>query len=326
MAQYMLILVSALVIALGVMPTVRQVAIQRGFIDQPSARKVHTRPIPRLGGAAIYVGCIAALVAFGNRFYVSQFVSILAGASLMSFMGLWDDRQGLPPLVKLLGQLLATGALIVAGVRVGFMHRPILDLAATFLWVVGHQRAQPARQHGRPVGGCRRDRGASSWCFPPSRPVPVGQPGRGARGRCIGFLFTLQPGQHLHGRLAAASFSVCPGRLGIKLRFPRQCGLCDLDGACRVLGLPVFDTTLVAISRLRRGLNPLTTPGKDHVSHRLVASGATQREAVLILYLVCCALGVIAMFLTQASRRGLLYGRDADPGRLCTMASGMAQV
>jgi UDP-GlcNAc:undecaprenyl-phosphate GlcNAc-1-phosphate transferase len=57
----------------------------------------------------------------------------------------------------------------------------------------------------------------------------------------------------------------------------------------------------VVISRLRRGLNPLSSPGKDHVSHRLVAMGATQREAVLILYLVCCALGVIAMFLTQAS-------------------------
>ena len=68
-----------------------------------------------------------------------------------------------------------------------------------------------------------------------------------------------------------------------------------------VLALPIFDTTLVTISRLRRGLNPLTTPGKDHVSHRLVKLGYTQREAVLILYLVGCALGVIAMYLTQAT-------------------------
>jgi UDP-GlcNAc:undecaprenyl-phosphate GlcNAc-1-phosphate transferase len=68
-----------------------------------------------------------------------------------------------------------------------------------------------------------------------------------------------------------------------------------------VLGLPIFDTTLVVISRLRRGLNPLTTAGKDHVSHRLVKMGFTQREAVLILYLVCAVFGIIAMFLTQAS-------------------------
>ena len=68
-----------------------------------------------------------------------------------------------------------------------------------------------------------------------------------------------------------------------------------------ILGLPLFDTTLVILSRLRRGLNPLTTPGKDHVSHRLVALGYTRREAVLICYLICAGLGVIALFVTQAS-------------------------
>jgi UDP-GlcNAc:undecaprenyl-phosphate GlcNAc-1-phosphate transferase len=65
--------------------------------------------------------------------------------------------------------------------------------------------------------------------------------------------------------------------------------------------LPLFDTTLVIISRLRRHLNPLTTPGKDHVSHRLVAMGYTRREAVLICYLVCAGLGVVALFVTQAT-------------------------
>jgi UDP-GlcNAc:undecaprenyl-phosphate GlcNAc-1-phosphate transferase len=68
-----------------------------------------------------------------------------------------------------------------------------------------------------------------------------------------------------------------------------------------VLTVPLFDTTLVVISRLRRGLNPLTTPGKDHVSHRLVATGMTQREAVLTLYLVAGAIGMVAIFVTQAS-------------------------
>jgi UDP-GlcNAc:undecaprenyl-phosphate GlcNAc-1-phosphate transferase len=68
-----------------------------------------------------------------------------------------------------------------------------------------------------------------------------------------------------------------------------------------ILGLPLFDTALVIVSRLRRGQNPLTTPGKDHVSHRLVALGYTRREAVLICYLICAGLGVIALFVTQAS-------------------------
>jgi UDP-GlcNAc:undecaprenyl-phosphate GlcNAc-1-phosphate transferase len=68
-----------------------------------------------------------------------------------------------------------------------------------------------------------------------------------------------------------------------------------------VMGLPIFDTVLVVVSRLRRRLNPLSTPGKDHTSHRLVGAGMTHREAVLTLYVVCFVLGLLATFVTQAS-------------------------
>jgi UDP-GlcNAc:undecaprenyl-phosphate GlcNAc-1-phosphate transferase len=67
-----------------------------------------------------------------------------------------------------------------------------------------------------------------------------------------------------------------------------------------VLLLPIFDTSLVFVSRLRRGVNPLTTPGKDHLSHRLVALGWSRREAVLICWLAASAVGMVATFLTQA--------------------------
>jgi UDP-GlcNAc:undecaprenyl-phosphate GlcNAc-1-phosphate transferase len=88
--------------------------------------------------------------------------------------------------------------------------------------------------------------------------------------------------------------------VGIKLRFPSNTTFVTWMVPVLVLGVPIFDTTLVFFSRLRRGLNPLTTPGKDHSSHRLVAMGSTHREAVLILYLIGGALGVLAMFVTQA--------------------------
>jgi UDP-GlcNAc:undecaprenyl-phosphate/decaprenyl-phosphate GlcNAc-1-phosphate transferase len=67
-----------------------------------------------------------------------------------------------------------------------------------------------------------------------------------------------------------------------------------------VLAVPIFDTTLVFVSRLRRGLNPLTTPGKDHLSHRLAALGLTRREAVLICYLLGGACGMVAVYIAQA--------------------------
>jgi len=120
-------------------------------------------------------------------------------------------------------------------------------------------------------------------------------------GACIGFLYyNFNPAGIFMGDTGSLFIGFVLAALGIKLRFPDNVDFVTWMIPVVVLGLPVFDTGLVVVSRLRRGLNPLTTPGKDHFSHRLVAMGATRREAVLVLYLVSCALGVVAMFLTQA--------------------------
>jgi UDP-GlcNAc:undecaprenyl-phosphate GlcNAc-1-phosphate transferase len=83
--------------------------------------------------------------------------------------------------------------------------------------------------------------------------------------------------------------------IAIKLRFLGQSLSVSWMIPLIVLGLPVFDMTLVFVSRLRRGKNPLTTPGKDHTSHRIADHGFTRREAVMMLYLACGALGMAAV-------------------------------
>jgi len=88
-------------------------------MDQPNARKIHLKPIPLLGGLAIYAAFIAALLLFGNRFGLTELISILVGASLMSFLGVWDDRRDLSPWLKLIGQFLAASILVVTGVHIG---------------------------------------------------------------------------------------------------------------------------------------------------------------------------------------------------------------
>ena len=88
--------------------------------------------------------------------------------------------------------------------------------------------------------------------------------------------------------------------LAIKLRFPSNVPWVTWLVPVCVLAVPIFDTSLVFLSRLRRGKNPLTTPGKDHISHRLVAKGLTRREAVLSCYLLGCSAGMVAVFISQA--------------------------
>ncbi|MEA2574646.1 MAG: UDP-GlcNAc:undecaprenyl-phosphate/decaprenyl-phosphate GlcNAc-phosphate transferase, partial [Chloroflexia bacterium] len=87
--------------------------------------------------------------------------------------------------------------------------------------------------------------------------------------------------------------------VGIKLRFPANFDIVTWMVPVLVLGVPLFDTTLVTLSRIRRGI-PISRGGKDHLSHRLVALGFTKREAVMTLYLIQGMLGVAALVVMQA--------------------------
>jgi UDP-GlcNAc:undecaprenyl-phosphate GlcNAc-1-phosphate transferase len=121
-------------------------------------------------------------------------------------------------------------------------------------------------------------------------------------GACLGFLvYNFNPASIFMGDAGSLFLGFILAAVAIKLRFPEGVQIVTWMVPVLILGLPLFDTALVIVSRLRRGHNPLITPGKDHVSHRLVALGYTRREAVLICYLICAGLGVIALFVTQAS-------------------------
>lgn len=301
---YMLVFGCALVFAIGATPVMRRVAPHLGVMDQPSARKVHRRPMPRLGGAAIYGAFILALMLMGTRYNIHELVSILLGATLVSFFGLWDDRWGLRPLLKLGGQILATLVLIYSGVRVNVFPWPALNLGVTILWVVGITNAMNLMDN---MDGLAGGVGATAAAFFVLLAAMNGQYLVGALaaallGACLGFLlYNFNPASIFMGDTGALFLGFMLAAVGIKLRFPANVDIVTWMVPVMTLGLPIFDTTLVVISRLRRGLNPLTAPGKDHTSHRLVMLGLTQREAVMALYLVSGALGVIAIFLTQAT-------------------------
>jgi len=304
MAQYLLILVSAFALAVGATPLARRLAFRLGILDQPSARKVHVRPMPLLGGVAIYVAAIVALALFGDRFYVRQVAGILVGATFCSFMGLWDDRLGLTAWAKLGGQLAAALVLVVSGVQVRVFANAAADIALTVFWTVGITNAMNLLDNMDGLSGGISAIAAAFFLLlaASSGQYLVGILAAALLGACIGFLvYNVNPASIFMGDAGSLFLGFMMASVGIKLRFPDNVHFVTWMVPVLVLGLPIFDTTLVFISRLRRGANPLTAAGKDHVSHRLVKLGFSQREAVLILYLICGALGVLAMYLTQAS-------------------------
>lgn len=302
MLPYVLIFFASLVIAVATTPIARRVAVVSGVVAAPSARRLHQRATPLLGGLAIYLASAIALILFGSLFYVPQLVSIFLGATLVSFLGFWDDRHALPPLVKLLGQSIAASLLVLTGVRVQLFSSLALNVALSLIWIVGVVNALNLVDN---MDGLSGGVAAIASAFFLLLAVQngqflVGSLAAALLGACLGFLYyNFNPATIFMGDSGSLFLGYVLAAVGIKLKFDNT-DVVTWMVPVLILGVPIFDTTLVVISRLRRGVSPLQG-GKDHVSHRLVRLGWTHREAVMALYLVCGALGIVATLVAHAT-------------------------
>jgi UDP-GlcNAc:undecaprenyl-phosphate GlcNAc-1-phosphate transferase len=304
--DFLLIFVCAFALGTGATPVMRNIALRLGLIDYPTARKVHTAPVPLLGGVAIYVAVVIALLLYNDRKEIVQVVGILLSATWISLCGMWDDRKGLPVSIKLLVQVAAALILFMSGVQV---HLPVpgwLNVALTLFWVLAITNAFNLLDN---IDGLCGGIGAVAAAYflllaSLNGQYLVGAFAAALLGACLGFLiYNFNPARIFMGDVGSLFIGFLIAALGIKLRFPGNIPQVTWMIPILVLGVPIFDTTLVVVSRLRGGNNPLTTPGTDHVSHRLVRLGWTPREAVLLLYLAGCMLGGMALFVSVATAR-----------------------
>jgi UDP-GlcNAc:undecaprenyl-phosphate GlcNAc-1-phosphate transferase len=316
-----LILFSAMLLAGVATPLARTAARRIGLMAQPSARKEHSVATPLMGGVALYLGVMVALAVLGDRFYVNQAAGILLGATLVSFLGLWDDRRGLSPWFKLCGQIVAALILILTGVQITVLPWQWLNVAATVLWVVGITNAMNLMDNMDGLSGGIAAIAATFFLLfaSMSEQYLVGAFAAALVGSCVGFLFyNFNPASIFMGDSGSLFLGFLLAAVGIKLRFPDNSHFVTWMAPVLVLAVPIFDTALVILSRLRRGLNPLTTPGRDHLSHRLARRLGSKREAVLTCYLLAGIAGVIATFVTQASMtEGYLTGGAVIIAALC---------
>jgi len=300
---FLIIATVALVLSVVLTPLVRRLAIRFKVVDQPNARKVHVSPVPLMGGLAIYLAFVAALWLLGDRRYVNEIIGIFVGATLCSFMGVVDDRWGLGSYIKLGGQVLAAGILIYSGVQVNLFHN-WLDILLTIVWVVGITNAMNLLDNMDGLAGGISLISAAFFTLLASLSGQyfVGALAAALAGACLGFLFyNWNPAHIFMGDTGALFLGFLLAAVAIKLRFPSNSATITWMIPVLVMGVPVFDTTLVFISRLRRGKNPLTTPGKDHLSHRLAYLLGSKREAVLVCYLVGGAFGMVGVYLIRAT-------------------------
>ena len=171
----------ALLASLGLTVPIRQLALRYGMVDKPGPRKVHLRPIPLLGGIAIYLGFIVAVLLTRHDAPMRQIIGILAGATLLALVGFLDDGGLLHHQVKLfVGMPLAAVFLIASGIRAQLFSQFIpglrrIDSGLVPYGFVGrghHGRVQHSGSHGRPL---RRASPRSRPGFSPFRRMQTGR-------------------------------------------------------------------------------------------------------------------------------------------------------
>ena len=294
---------TALAVAALATPVMRRLAVRLGMLDHPAERKVHAAAVPVLGGLALYLGVVVSLLIAPRSDALVQLAAIVVGATWVSFWGLWDDRRGLGAGAKLLVQLTAALATLAAGVRVELPVPLWANVALTLLWTIGITNAVNLLDNmdGLASGVAAV---AAAWFLvlaAMNGQVLVSSLAAAVLGACIGFLiYNFNPASIFMGDSGSLFLGFVLAGVGIKLRFPANVPWVTWMVPVLVLLVAVFDTTLVVVSRLRRGKNPLTTPGRDHLSHRLVARGRTPREAVLLIYVVGSCSGGVAVFVSRA--------------------------
>src|ERR1700694_1124815 len=315
MAAGLLAFFVALIASLMLVVPVRALALRVGMVDLPGPRKVHLSPMPLLGGLAIDGPVmIAVLLAFDGSAR-AQIEGIVVGASLIAAVGILDDRGWLHHQIKLfIGMPLAALVLLYSGIhaqvfsvlirgRSGY----VLDAVLTILWVVGITASFSILDH---MDGLCAGFAAMSAVFFDLLAYLNGQTlvaplAASVLGACAGFLrWNFKPAKIFMGDGGAMFLGFLMATLGLKLRLEQTNHLSSWLAPILILSVTIFDTTLVTISRLRRGLLPFATPGKDHAAHRFANLGLGHRGAVLTLYLFGAIGGGAAVLVSYLSTRG----------------------
>jgi UDP-GlcNAc:undecaprenyl-phosphate/decaprenyl-phosphate GlcNAc-1-phosphate transferase len=290
----------ALGLAIGISalltPVVARWARGHGMVAAPRQDRWHRQPTPLLGGVAIYGAAMLVILGLGH--VDNRLLGLLAGGTLLFVTGLIDDWRRLRPHTKLVLQILAACYLVLGGVRIETTNLAAIAIPLTILWVVGITNAFNLLDN---MDGLSAGTAAIAAFFLFGFSVSVGDAGMAllclaVAGAALGFLvYNFNPARIFMGDSGSMFLGFMLS--GVALLGTREMAsdvFFVLLVPVAMMGLPIFDTTLVTIVRTLEG-RPLSQGGRDHLSHRLVAMGLSERQAVLLLYLLAAGFGSLGL-------------------------------
>jgi UDP-GlcNAc:undecaprenyl-phosphate GlcNAc-1-phosphate transferase len=316
--HYGVILLVGALVTLIVTPLVRRFALARGLVDFPGGRKVHTTPIPRLGGVGIYAGVLAAVgVQSWGELYATppwggaitgggtaetRVIGVLIGMTLVFIVGLIDDLVTLSPGWKFAGQIVAASVVVGSGLRIEYIGDPfsgglialgLLSIPITMLYILGFTNVINL------IDGLDGLAAGVSAIAAASLLVLAAQGNRldaaafavAVIGACVGFLrYNSNPASIFMGDSGALFLGFTLATISL-MGVMKSSAAIALAVPLLIIGVPIFDTASAIVRRIMHK-RPIQEADKGHIHHRLLGRGFNQRQTVFIIYIWSIALAV----------------------------------
>lgn len=305
----------ALVLALALTPFGVKLAWATGFLDRPAERKLHSTSTALLGGPVVLV-CALAGWGVARLIAVATFeraaLTLLTGAFIALVLGLWDDRFGMRPGIKLLGQSAASGTLLASGTLPNLGLPPEIAGPVLVVMLVGLMNAVNFLDN---MNGMLGGIAAVALLAFGAHSAWRGAYGTSAAqfalaGACVGFLpWNFPRARIFMGDAGSLFLGYSLGASAVLACHGASTGWGRL-GAALVLGYPAFDIVFVVINRLRDG-RKVYTGGRDHSNHRLASVMQCPKRTVMLLWVIGAALsasGLVVLFLDRPLPALLLSG------------------
>ena len=294
-------------------PPVKNFAHKVGAIDVPKdARRMHKKPIPRLGGLAIYGGFLCSILIFGQL--DETMLCVLLGAAILVALGIFDDVLALGAKLKFVVQIVAAAIPVCIGdLQIGlftnlnplsdtpFVHLGILAVPVTIIWIVGITNAVNLIDglDGLAVGVSSIAAITMLAVALLTGNMPIAITMAALAGACIGFMpYNLNPAKIFMGDTGSTFLGYMLATVSIMGLF-KFYAVISFAVPFLILGLPIFDTANAIIRRVAAGRSPMS-PDRGHVHHKLIDMGFNQKQAVAILYAISATLGLTAVVLTSS--------------------------
>ena len=305
--KIVLALVVAVILAFATTPPVKRFAEKVGAIDVPKdARRVHKKPIPRMGGMAIFIGFLLAVLLFAE--IDKSLRGTLIGCLIIVATGAIDDIKPMKWWVKLICQVLAAVVAVAHGVTINVLFNPnilsdntvvflgALSIPITIIWIVAITNAVNLID-GLDGLACGVSCISSITMLVVALILSEGNIAvvlAALVGACIGFLpYNANPAKIFMGDTGALLLGFALSTISVSAMF-KFYAIITFVVPMLAMALPLFDTLFAIIRRLLKGQSPMT-PDRGHLHHRLIDMGLSQKQAVAILYCLSAVLGLTAV-------------------------------